>query len=59
MLSYREENCNLKMVIKIKQHGEKWRMILDNEEWEFKDRKEFEENLKKILDIKEIKGGIN
>jgi len=46
------------MVIKIKQRGDKWRIGMDNEEWEFKDREEFDEFFKKILDIKEKKGRI-
>ena len=47
------------MVITIKQHGEKWKMIINNEEWEFEDRKDFDDNLKIILDTKEKKGRIN
>lgn len=46
------------MAIKIKQHGEKWRIVIENEEWEFGTRKEFDENLKKILDIKDKNGRI-
>lgn len=46
------------MAITIKQHGEKWRLIIENEEWSFENRKDLDDNLKKILDIKEKKGQI-
>jgi hypothetical protein len=44
------------MAITIKQNGETWRVLIENEEWNFNDRKDLDENLKKILDIKEKKG---
>jgi len=47
------------MAIKIKQHAEKWRIEIEREEWEFDSRKDLDDNLKKILDIKEKKGRIN
>lgn len=37
----------------------KWRIEIDNEEWEFEDRKEMEANLKILLDMKERKGDIS
>ena len=45
-----------KMTIKITQYGEKWRIGIEHEVWEFDDRKDFDENLKTILDIKDKKG---
>jgi len=47
------------MGIKIKQNRMKWRIEIDNEEWEFEDRKEMEANLKILLDMKERKGDIS
>ncbi len=46
------------MAITIKQHGEKWRIAIESEEWEFDSRKSLDDNLKKILDIKEKNGRI-
>jgi len=46
------------MAITIKQHGDAWRITIEREEWEFSSRKDLDDNLKKILDIKEKKGRI-
>ena len=46
------------MGIKIKQAGTKWRISIEDEEWEFESRAEMEKNLKTILDMKEKKGQI-
>ena len=46
------------MGIKIKQQQEKWRLELDNEEWQFDNRKDMEDGLKILLDLKEKKGRI-
>lgn len=46
------------MAITIKQRGEKWRMIIQDEELEFENRKKLDENLKTILDLKEKYGKI-
>ena len=47
-----------KMSIKIKQNGEKYRLVIDDEEWEFLDRKSMELGLKFLLDLKEKRGKI-
>ena len=39
-------------MIKIKMHEHKWRIEIENEEWEIEDRKKFDETLKKLLDMK-------
>jgi len=44
------------MAIQIKQNREKWHLKISEEEWQFENRKEMEETLKVILDIKEKKG---
>lgn len=45
------------MGIKIKQYGQKWRIMIDeNEEWEFENRADMEKGLKTLLDLKEKKG---
>ena len=46
------------MAINIKQYQDKWRIEIEREEWEFESRKDLDDNLKKILDIKENKGRI-
>lgn len=46
------------MAIKIKQNGQKWRVELQEEEWEFEDRTDMEKGLKTLLDLKEKKGQI-
>jgi hypothetical protein len=43
-------------MMKIKQYGEKWRLEVENEEWEFRSRKDMESRLKILLDLKESKG---
>ena len=45
-------------MIQIKQFNGKFRLIISNEEWEFKDVKEFKENLNKIIDLKDKFGHI-
>ena len=47
-----------KMSIKIKQNGERYRLVIDDEEWEFLDRKSMELGLKFLLDLKEKRGKI-
>ena len=47
------------MAITIKDRGDKWRVVIQQEEWEFDKRKTLDENLKKILDMKEKDGRIN
>jgi len=44
------------MAIKIKLNQEKWRIEIDSEEWEFEDRKDFDTNLKILLDLKQNNG---
>lgn len=46
------------MAITIKQRGEKWRMIIQEEELEFEDREKLDKNLKIILDLKQEYGGL-
>jgi len=46
------------MGIKIKQTNQKWRLCIEDEEWEFATRKEMEVGLKTLLDMKEKKGNI-
>jgi hypothetical protein len=46
------------MAITIKQMGQKWRIELHEEEWNFESRAEMEKGLKTLLDIKENKGNI-
>ena len=46
------------MALSIKQYNGKWRIAISNEEWEFKDLKEFKENLNKIIDLKDKFGHI-
>ena len=46
------------MAIKIRQHGQKWRVELQEEEWEFENRADMEKGLKTLLDLKEKKGQI-
>ena len=46
------------MSIKIKQQQEKWIIQLDEETWQFQNRKEMEAGLKQLLDLKEKKGNI-
>jgi len=43
-------------MIKIKQHQQKWRIEIGDEIWEFPTRKEFEDFLKKLIDMKEKYG---
>ena len=45
-------------MLQIKQFNNKFRLIISNEEWEFKDLKEFKENLNKIIDLKDKFGHI-
>ena len=46
------------MGITIKQHNEKWKLFIENEEWQFDDRKSMENAIKVLLDIKERNGRI-
>lgn len=46
------------MAIKIKQNNQKWRLNIEDEEWEFETRAEMEKGLKILLDLKERKGNI-
>jgi hypothetical protein len=46
------------MAIKIKQHDDEWRIIIDLEEWKFNTRQEMEAGLKVLLDLKENNGQI-
>lgn len=43
-------------MIKIKQNNQKWRIEIQEEEWQFESREEFESALKTLLDLKEING---
>jgi hypothetical protein len=45
-------------MIKIKQHQQKWRISIENEEFEFSTRKEMEAILKLLLDTKEKSGNL-
>jgi len=45
-------------MIIIKQHQQKWRIILGDEVWEFQTKKEFEESLKKLIDMKSKYGNL-
>lgn len=45
-------------MIQLKMFGEKWRMTIGDETWEFPTTKEFKETLDKILKIKEKYGKI-
>jgi len=46
-------------MITIKQKKDTWRLIVSNEEWEFKSRKELEKVLEELLDLKEGYGQLN
>lgn len=46
-------------MIKIKQNDGKWRILVDNEEWEFKDLEEMQKELNNILGIKSKHGIIS
>jgi len=46
------------MSIKIKQQQEKWIIELEQEVWQFANRKEMELGLKQLLDLKEKRGNI-
>ena len=41
------------MSITIKMYQKKWQIHIGNERWQFDTKKEFEETLKKIIDIKD------
>lgn len=52
-------------MIKLKMHQHKWRIKIGErcrddcgEEWEFETKKEFEENLKKLIEIKDKYGKV-
>ena len=47
------------MAINIKQEGNKWKLGISEEVWQFDSRAEMEKCLKTLLDIKEKKGRIN
>jgi len=46
------------MSVEIKKHGEKWRVVIKNEEWEFNDKMEMDQVLEKILNWKNKHGSI-
>jgi hypothetical protein len=46
------------MGITITQRGEKWRMRIQDEVWEFENKETFEKHLKEVLDLKEKHGRI-
>jgi len=46
------------MAIKIRQYGQKWRIELIDEDWEFDSRADMEKGLKTLLDLKQKKGQI-
>jgi hypothetical protein len=46
------------MAIRIKQREQKWQLQLDEEVWEFENRKDMEAGLKTLLDLKEKKGNL-
>ena len=43
-------------MIGIKQNGEKWNMIIKEEQWQFETREQMEDILKNLLDMKETHG---
>jgi hypothetical protein len=45
-------------MITIKQHNKKWRIKIENEEWEFEDAQRFREELLKLISIKEEHGQV-
>jgi len=45
-------------MIKIKMYKEKWRILLGNEIWEFNTKKEFEDCLKILVNLKDKFGKI-
>jgi len=47
------------MAITIKKYQEKWRLIIQNEEWEFENLHDMEEILQDILDTKTNYGRLN
>ena len=46
-------------MITIKQRGKAWRLLISEEEWEYKGLKELKIALEKILKMKEDNGHIN
>ena len=46
------------MAIKISQAGEKWRLAIIEEEWEFPSREKMEEELRRLLNMKETYGKV-
>jgi len=48
-----------KMSIKIKQQNQKWVLELNEEVWEFDNKREMEYALRQLLDLKERKGNLN
>lgn len=44
------------MALSIKQHGSKWRIAIDHEEWELDSRADLDSAIKTLLDLKEKKG---
>ena len=51
-------NSEGKKVIKIKQHNDKWRIELENEEWQVNDIDKLEELMSKIIKLKKEYGQI-
>ena len=47
------------MSIKIKQQNQKWVLELNEEVWEFDNKREMEYALRQLLDLKERKGNLN
>jgi len=46
-------------MIQIKQREDKWRLKIVEEEWEFNNKKDFDDSLKKILELKSKYGRLN
>jgi len=49
----------LMMAITIKQHQEKWRMVIINEEWEFKNLQDMLDAFEDLIEIKKEYGRLD